>query len=67
MIYLILKVGAELDKRFLAITKLGDLWTSKFGATRFKDKAKALAESEKRECTRILWVNPFTNEWGDLT
>ena len=67
MIYLILKVGAELDKRWLAITKLGDLWTSEFGATRFRSEAKVLAESAKRECTRVIWHDPTTGRWGDLT
>jgi len=67
MIFLILKVGAELDKRFLAITKLGDLWTEEFRATRFTDSEKAIAQSAKRENTRVLWENTFTGEWGDLT
>jgi hypothetical protein len=62
MIYLILRVGAELDKRWLAITKLGDLWTEEFRATRFKSEAKALAESAKRECTRVIWSDITTGQ-----
>ena len=67
MLYLILKSEAELDKRWLAITKLGDLWTEESRATRFEDEAKAIAESAKRECTRVIWWDTTTGQWGDLT
>ena len=68
MHYQILKVGAELDKRFLAVTRLGNLWTSAYGSTRFKtlEKAQAVADSCSRS-TRILWVDDsHPAKWGEV-
>ena len=65
--FLVTHVGAELDKRFLAVTKLGNLWTSCFRSTRFKtlEKAQAVANSCSRS-TRILWVDDsHPAKWGE--
>ena len=66
--YLVTHIGAELNKRFLAITKLGNLWASSFQATRFNTMEQA--QIARQECglnTRILWVDEsHPAKWGEV-
>ena len=66
MTYLVIKVGAEQDKRWLATTKLGDVWTDTYGASRFTDEAEARKASDERENTSVIYHDPKTNNWGEL-
>ena len=65
--FIVTHVGAAPSKRFLAVTRLGNLWTSMFGSTRFKtlEKAQAVANSCSRS-TRIIWVDDsHPAKWGE--
>lgn len=67
MHYQILKVGAELNQRFLAITKLGNLWTNAFGSTRFTSQNEAEQVASRLENVRIIWLDPsHPAKWGEL-
>jgi hypothetical protein len=67
MEFVITKIGAEPFNRFLAITKLGDLWTELFRATRFETLVEANRFAESRESVRILWLDEsHPAKWGEV-
>ena len=59
----ILRVGAELDKRFLQKTMNGVLWTSGNFSHKFASLAEAEAEASKHESVAIIWVDGIF--WGN--
>mgnify|MGYP006915954226 CR=1 FL=1 len=61
---MILKVGAELDKRFLQKTMCDDMWTSVGFAHRFLSLKEAEAEVKQHENVRIIWSDG--QAWGDV-
>ena len=65
MFWMILKVGAELDKRFLQKTMSSDRWTSVGFAHRFLSLKEAETEVKQHENVRIIWVEG--EDWGDVT
>ena len=60
----ILRVGAELDKRFLQKTMNGVKWTSSHFAHKFLSLDSAVEEANKHECVLIIWVS--LTSWGEV-
>jgi hypothetical protein len=63
--FLILKVGAELHKRFLQKTMCKDRWTSSSFAHSFLSLEEAETEAKQHENVRIIWSDG--QAWGDVT
>mgnify|MGYP003651201204 CR=1 FL=1 len=74
MIYQILKTGAEPHKRFLALTRLGDLFSTSYGSTRFDsiEKAKIHLDRLKSQglAVHMIYVNTCKIDhlpaWGEV-
>ena len=70
MHYLITKVGAELENRFLEKRMTGTHWSHGHYAHKFLSLESARAEASDLENVRILWVDesprPVYGRWGEV-
>jgi len=65
--YLITKIGAELDKRFLQKRMVGSGWTSSHFAHKFLSLGSAQLEASEHENVRVLWVDDsHPAKWGEV-
>ena len=60
----ILKVGAELEKRFLQKTMNGVNWTSSHFAHKFLSLDSAVEEANRLENVLTIWVSKTS--WGEV-